>query len=417
VSKSTDISLLVPGASGWEIWRRNADGQYECLEDEPVARPAEISKLPAGQLAMLFPVRGFHTLPFRAPSTDRDLFDDLAAMHAERHGIRPDPMGGRLSDTFEIAREEESTVLLHVVVRKPGEGDLPLRTPTEFDLSPRAFAIGGDVDTICVWKELGRWVFALHTAGKFLYAQATSSSAEAPDAGVVQEIRLAVSQLALQGLRFQPRSLRFWAPEGERADPGALAEGFDVRPTPEPRPNPVMPAPPSRILPEDVRAARRARSQRNQMVALVAVVALAVVGLAGWTGFGVWQDIRKRNRLRAEADKVEATKQIYELHRSKWDELGPVVESPRSPLEIMRVIQASIPANSGLRLTTADINLNSREVRLIGEAPQSAPINAFGLALKRRPELRWLEWETGAPNNTQKGWEFNFHGTPPGNQG
>lgn len=411
--KSQDIALLVPGAIGWQVWQQTSEGAYARLDHEPVPKPGDLAKLPAGQLAMLFPVRSLYTLPFRAPSTDRELFADLATMHAERHGIRPDPLGGRLSDTFEIASEEESTVLLHAVVRAPEEGDLPLRTPKEFDLSPRAFSVEAQGDTICVWKELNRWVFALYTSGNLLYAQATSSSHDQPSQDVVQEIRLAVSQLALQGLPFKLDSLYLWTEDENLTGPGALENAFDVTPHCQPRPAPVMPAPPSRILPEDVRAARHARSQRNQFIALTALVGLLLIGFVGWIGYQFWQDSKKLKTLKARADEVGLVNQAYQIHLAKWAELGPVVESSRSPMELMRVIQTAIPANSGLRLQTAEIDLNAEKITLSGQAPQSAPINAFGLALDRRAELRWLEWKTGAPKKTQKGWEFRFTANPP----
>ena len=56
-------------------------------------------------------------------------------MHAERLGIRPDVMAGELTDSFLVDQDAESSVILHVVIRSPGEGELPLRTPKEFDLS------------------------------------------------------------------------------------------------------------------------------------------------------------------------------------------------------------------------------------------------------------------------------------------
>lgn len=369
----------------------------------------ELSNLPSGDLSMLFPVKAIHTLPFTAPSTDPALFEDLAVMHAERLGIRPDPMAGQLSDHFVVGEREESTVLLHVVLKSPGDGELPLRTPKEFDLSARAFKAEGDAVT--AWKELGRWVFAIHSGGKLLYAQATSFDGSAPDQAFLREIHLALGQLSLQGLKLTPERVHVWPPEGELGEAGALADGLGVSAVVERRPDPINPKPESRLLPADVRAARRERQQKNQIFAGVAVVALLYLGAVGWLFYGLWMDVQKRDRLGSEANEVRDIASEYQTQITKWDELEPVVEASQGPLEIMLNVANAIPANGGVRLNIADISPDG--VKLTGAAPQSAPVNAFSLALKKTAGLSWLEWENEAPRKTAKGWEFRFTGNLP----
>ena len=416
MSKQAEWSLLVPGPLGWELWKRGADGAFQRRDgaDEPL-RVSEVAGLPSGDLALLFPVRGFHALPFRAESKDDSLFDDLATMHAERLGIRPDPMAGQLSDHFEVLSDDQSTVLLHAVLKTPGEGDLPLRTPREFDLSPRAYTVEGD--TLCVWKELGRWVFGFYAGGKLLYSQATSSDAEAPDGAVLREVQLALSQLAMQGLPCKPTLIRIWPPEGELGEAGALADAFPTRPRVEVRPDPVMPEPFSDLLPEDVRAARVAKKRRNQRVALVTLVILAYLGLVGWFGYQVWEKQRAKSSLASELEVLQGgTAGVLQEHSARWTELGPVVESRLSPMEIMRAVQQAIPRNSGLRLGTADLNVDGGEIQLIGTAPQSAPATQFYSSLRNNGDLKWLEWEVEPPSKSAKGWDFRVRGFPEGSQ-
>ena len=92
MSKQQETTLLVPGARGWEIWKQSSAGGFVLQAADGPARASDLSSLPGGNLAMLFPVRGMHALPFKASSTDESLFEDLAAMHAERLGVRADPM-------------------------------------------------------------------------------------------------------------------------------------------------------------------------------------------------------------------------------------------------------------------------------------------------------------------------------------
>lgn len=409
MSKQTDISLLVPGPEGWEVWKRSQEGVFERATEGGPRKVGELDGLPSGDLLMLFPVRALHTLPFNAASNDPSLYEDLAVMHAERLGIRPDPMAGQLSDHFIVNEKGDSATLLHVVLKSPGEGELPLRTPKEFDISARAYPVKSDA--VAAWKELGRWVFAIYSDGKLLYAQATSYDGAAPDDAFLREIHLALGQLSIQGLKITPQYVRVWPPEGELGEAGSLLDGLGARAVVERRPDPVIPSPESKLLPADVRAARRARRQRNQIIAGVAAVVLLYLGFIAWLAFGLWQDTRKRNRLAAEADQVKDIAGEYENHIAMWDELMDLVEEERSPLEILLNVSNSIPANNGVRLELADIGPEG--AKLTGAAPQSAPVNAFSLALKRNADLSWLTWETEAPKKTAKGWEFRFSGLAP----
>lgn len=403
--KQIEQHVLVPGEAGWELWKRVGEDDFERLEADGPLRVGEMGSLPGGEVTMFFPVRAYQALPFRAATTDEGLFEDLATMHAERLGVRADPLAGQLSDTFRVLGEEESTVLLHVVLQKPGEGELPARTPKEFDLSPRALRVDGHA--VAIWRELGRWVFAVFVDGRLIYSQATPSVEERPGLAVVREIWLALSQLALQGLGVRPDRVVVFSDHplesGIGAAFGPMAETL-------PKPPPALPSPLSRLLPEDVRAARLQRRKEQQRWAAVGLVAAAYLGLVGWFALGLWQDFLTRNRLAREAAAVEGVSLAFQEHQARWQELGPVVEAQRSPLEIMLHVANSIPPNSGLRLSTADVGLE--QIKITGAAPQSQPVNAFSLALKRNADLSWLEWDNTAPSNSSKGWEFIFTGNP-----
>lgn len=411
MSKQSEISLLVPGARGWEIWKKEADGSFSRALESESARAADLTGLPAGHLAMLFPVRALHALPFRASSGDESLFEDLASMHAERLGVRADPMGGQLSDTFVVSREEESAVLIHVVLRTPGEGELPTRTPKEFDLSARAFQAPGDA--IAAWVEFGRWVFAFFKEGRLLYAQATSSAGDSPDEAFARDVRLAIGQLGIQGLQVKPGAIHVWSDGGNA---GSMS-GFGLPVHVGPRPDPVLPEPRSKLLPADVRAARREAKARQQRLAIVAVAALVYLGIGAWFGYGLWKDHARIKKLNADAEKIApaADMQAYAEHIALWDELAPVVDPAKAPVELIFRVTKAVPPNSGLRMKTAEIDEVS--IKLVGEAPQNTPIGQFSLNLTKPSfGLSHYKWENPAPNNTTKGWDFVFSGTLPASQ-
>ena len=409
MSKTTDTILLLPGEISWEIWTASPGSPPALHSHSETARAAELADLPPGDVHLLFPVRSLTSLPVKVTSNDDSLFEDLAALHAERLGLRPDPMAGQLTDVFPITRAEDSTALLTVLLKAPTEGDLPPRGPKGFDLSARALPAAGE--TITVWKEFGRWVFALHHEGKLLHCQATPLATADPDEALAREIRLTILQLSLQSIEYTPTRILLWS-SAPRIDPTALRETLHLPVETIPRPDPVMPAPASKLLPADVRAARRAAARRRTIQLGIAAVAALYLGAIGWAAWDLWKirsDTAKLTRL---AEAAAPEREAYATHIAKWDELAPAINLNNCPVNILSRVARSIPPNSGLRLRTAEIS--AQEVKLIGEAPQAPPVNQFDLALSKNNDLQFY-WQRPEPNQTTRGWEFVFTGstTPP----
>jgi hypothetical protein len=408
VSKSTDNVLLVPGESGWEIWTGQGEAGFTLLSATGIGRAGDLTGIPAGDLSMLFPVKSLTAVPMRVTSDDDALFPDLAALHAERLGLRPDPMAGQLTDVFVIAREAENTALLAVFLRSPGDGDLPPRGPKSFDIAARAFPVAGDI--LALWREFGRWVFAVFYQGKLVYCQATAVDAERPDESLAREIRLSLIQLAMQGLEVEPSHVVVWTSD-PTTDPAAMASAFRAPVEILPRPTPVLPSPLSKLLPADVRAARRAALHRRNIILGVAAVALIYLGLIGWLGYGLWQGMAETRDLLNQAREAAPDGEAFALHTAKWEELAPAIDLTNSPVDILQRIATCIPPNSGLRLQFAEVSAS--EITLKGEAPQLQAVNTFSLKLTKNTDLSNFTWQTPEPNQSTRGWEFIFKAAVP----
>ncbi len=405
MSKAAETTLIVPGEAGWEIWTGTPAAGFTLKEATGIQLPGDIPDLPATELVQLFPVKSVTAIPMRVTSDDEALFPDLALLHAERLGIRPDPMAGQLTDLFVIAKEAEGTALLSVFLRSPGDGDIPARTPKEFDISARAFPLAGD--SLAVWKELGRWVFSLSSGGATAYCQATSISTNAPDRALAREIRLALIQLSMQGIEIRPSKIFVWTSDNGTSAAELVGE-FRAVAEVAPRPAPVLPATHSKLLPADVRAARKAAEKKRNITLAVAAVVLAYLGVIGWFGYGVWKDLSRTKTLRAQAEAAAPDAAAFTIHSQKWDELA-LTREQSSPVELLLHIANSIPPNTGLRLRTAEVS--AAEVKLIGEATQPGPINQFSLNLSKKNELIGFDWQTPSPQQSTRGWEFTFNGT------
>ncbi|MEI6605205.1 MAG: hypothetical protein WCP35_07835 [Verrucomicrobiota bacterium] len=410
MSKPTDQILLIPGETGWEIWTSQAEAEFTLHSASPSSRASELIGVPSGDILMFFPVKAITAIPMKVTSEDDSLFPELAVMHAEGLGMRPDPMAGQLTDTFVIARQGSTTALLSVHLRAPVEGELPLRGPKEFDVSARAYPMPGDC--LAVWKEFGRWVFCLSHQGKPVYCQATSTSATTPDDTLVREIHLAVIQLSLQDIDLTPSHVLLWT-SAEHASPGALAGAFNVPVDISPRPAPVLPDPRSKLLPADVRAARRSALRRRNIILSIAAVVIAYLGIIGFFSFKLWKVHTDTALLRKQAQATAPDAIAFTTHLAKWEELRHAVDLSQAPVDILYRISRCIPPNSSLRLKTAEVSAN--EISLTGEAQQQAAVGQFSLALRKSNDLVGLIWQTPEASKSIRGWEFVYTAAPPKN--
>ncbi len=316
MSSKTDGILLIPGPGGWEIWQGNRERGFRRSLENGAMQASGIGKIPPGRLLMGFPVREALAVPFKVQTDDEAMFDDLVSMHLEKSGIRPEEDAGRLTDVFPAGREDGQTTLLSVVLSAPAEGTMPQRAPVGFDISARLFPMAGNAVTL--WQELGRWVFAVTSGGHLAYFQSLSGSGLGADA--VRDIRLALTQLSLQGVSLDVDKAVIWT-TGHHSDPtdDAIHEfgrelGSEV--SAEPKPRPVLPAPMSRLVPADVRAQHRARAERRKRVLL------AYLGLAGFLAYDYFRLDGDLKKQQAELEQTRLRHSGIGLFKDDWKQLA-----------------------------------------------------------------------------------------------
>jgi hypothetical protein len=408
MAKSHLTYLLIPGETEWEIWMIAPNQPATLHASHPVRHPSEITNLPAGDLIFFFPVQAFTALPLRVQTGDSSLFSDLAATHAERVGLRPDPLAGQLTDIFPISTSAEESTLLNIVLRNPTAEALPSKSPKAFDLSARAFPSSGN--SLSLWRELNQWVFAIHHEGKLLYSQSTASTGASPDANLIREIRIAIAQLSMQGIEIKPDKAIVWSNDSQ-TQTSELAKALTIRVELSPKPAPSLPDILSLLLPADVRAARRAARRRQNTIFAIAAVALFYIGAIGYFGFDLWKTHSTTRKTKELAAAIAPARESFALHIEKWDELEYGISREYNTVDILHRIQKCIPLNTGLRLKTAEISATN--IRLIGEAPEPQAVTRFASNLKKSNELLNYEWSPGPPQQTPVGWEFTHTANLP----
>jgi hypothetical protein len=408
MAKTNSSYLLIPGETEWEIWSVTPNQPTTLHSSHTVSKPSQITNFPSGDLIFFFPVQSLTSIPLLVPTNDESLFADLAATHAERLGLRPDPLAGQLTDIFPISITPEISSLLYVVLRNPNTDHLPTKSPKSFDFSARALPC--ESDSISIWKELQQWVFAIHQGGKLVYTQTTSSTGPSPDANLVRDIRITIAQLSLQGINLEPNNITVWS-NNTTTQTSALSNAFTIPIVNSPRPSPFLPETLSHLLPADVRAARRAARQRQNTIISIAAVAIIYLGMISYSGFGLWKIHSTTQKLIERATTIAPLAESFRVHTEKWDEIESGISREYNTVDILNRVAKCIPANSGLRLKTASISPD--EILLIGEAPQSQAITQFSLNLNRSNELAAYEWQTSDPRQSTRGWEFQFTAALP----
>ena len=209
-----------------------------------------------------------------------------------------------------------------------------------------------------------------------------------------------------------PAHVLLWT-ASEQTSPGALAGAFGVPVLVSPRPAPVLPDPRSKLLPADVRAARRSALRRRNIVLSVAAVAIAYLGLIGFFSFKLWKVHTHTALLHRQAKAAAPDALAFKTHLAKWEELRRAVDLSQAPVDILYRISRCIPPNSSLRLKTAEVTAS--EITLTGEAQQQAAVGQFSLALRKSNDLVGLIWQTPEASKSTRGWEFVYTAAPPKN--
>ena len=422
-AKKGEAVLLIPGAEGWDVWTGSGEAM-NLVQRSEATLALDVEHLPSGELHMAFPLREVSSLPMTAPTTDKSLFEDMASMHVERLGMRPAIESGNLGDCFEVAARGDETLLLPVVLAPPPEGTLPQRSPKAFDVSARCYQLPSDA--IAVWKELGRWGFAIGVGGKPLHFQAMASTDLDADAG--REIRLSLTQMQIQGLLPSvPKHCFVWVaeedPVPDTAAVKALGDGFGGRASVAAKPGPVFPSKPSSLLPADTRAERVAKRKRQQAMMLVTALVLAYFGVVGWLGWKMVEAEKRAVVAETRLAELEPDSAFIEEHTQKWEQLEPVINLEHWPVELLFRCAQAFP-KTGLRLERAEFNnqleiedgggaTKVRSIRLQGKAETLEQVNKLNLNLNRSGVLAYYKWNTPQPQETKDGrWSFFYDASP-----
>lgn len=408
-----ELTLIVPGARGWDIWRgTKAEGfRLDHRGEELLA--SDLKGLSGTELTMVFPVRNVTFAPFMLPTGEIELQEDAATMHLERLGIKADPFGGQLTDLFNVEQNEDSAVLLPIVLSSPEEGTIPARAPNHFDVSPRMFPLvrGG----VALWMEMGVWVFAFSGHGKVLYAQATTETELGSE--LVRDIHLAMTQLSIQGI-FVAETYLVW--RSEEGGPPFDSEVDNFRAmlggtlSVENKPQPTLPEQYSQLLPADISAERRNAATKRRNMAIAALVVLLYLGVVGYF---VWDYVNlksQRDLAQFEAEQLREESGSVTNFIRVWDgDLEPMVNEKFYPVDVLHSVVKSLPPGRTVKFKEFGVGPEGNII-IEAESREAKHLTAFRSNLLKSQILKNdYQWNDPSKNKQTKGegWGFRLEGT------
>jgi hypothetical protein len=380
-------ALVLPGATAaepWEVWIYGGKSEAEMVQ--VVQTPGDNRLRRSATLAL--PITSVYCLPLWLNQTDPRQFAEMIPLQLELRGLQPrnEPP---IFDYSVVAQVGERTLLLVGVLPATLSADLHAEAYESFELSARCYAFAKN--SLTLFREQDRLLLAITRGTNLAYFQ-TLSDGEITGR-TVQDIRCAQNALVMQDILEPIEQVVLWTAV-KPAEREALEAAFEVPVKQADQPTPALPAQAWRLTPSSVGAARRARESqrwfRRGAVALF-VLYLAFVGWIVYRYIAVSLQVAELRRWQAAHS---AQLDAVESGRAMWKELGPVVDYPHYPLELLRQAQQCIPP--GLNLTLFE---SSAEGHLLmkGEAKNVAAAFQFLTKLKADPFFTGYNLDMGNP--------------------
>ena len=382
-------SILLPGpteAEPWEVWVLGG-GKREPQIVQICQSPLENKVRSLSTLAL--PVAQVFCLPLWLNETDTRQFAGMIPLQLESRGLQPrnEPA---VFDWSVVAQEEARTLVVVGVLPAALPPELHAEAYESFDLSARYFRLAPNALTL--WREHDRLVVAITRGANLVYYQALSEGEVT--SRVIQDLSTIRSTLEMQDILTPLRLVVAWTPlkPDERI---ALKGAFNLQVVEEEGPPPEAPAQPWKLTPNAIGAARRSRESRRWIGRALAGLLVAYLCVMAWLAWQYVQTSLKVAELGKWQDAHAADVDTVMSGRSAWKQLAPVVDYKYFPLELLKNVQAAIPADQ-LHLTLFECD-DQGKLQIRGEAKNVAGAFTFYEKLKADPYFTRYNLQMGNP--------------------
>ena len=371
--KTQEVSVAFPADHGWELWSRKS-GTFELAGAEEIdEKTGEVAPFRAAT-HYAFPVVSVSAVPVWVTSDDPTILPGLIDMHLEKIGLKPELSEGSLIDYKVALRhppvEEGQPPRILVVVSVLSRlfaHPLPRQIPSFYEISPRFLILPGN--HIVVWKELNRLVCAVTRDDQLVYFQALAS--ETVDEEAIREIQCMLISLEGEGVVEKSNGLVFWTDDTEEGIEEPVQRLLDLRIIREERPDPVLPAKNSKLVPNEVAIIReqQRKARRVRRLAL-GVAALYIIGIAAFAGLYVKKLIEVQGIEQEVADLRPQVGWIPSF-QERWDRHEATIDANRFPMELFHQTVSRLP-EKGVRFTSFTLERSYNDTDNTLERDQAA---------------------------------------------
>ncbi|MFP6872342.1 MAG: hypothetical protein VCA55_02440 [Verrucomicrobiales bacterium] len=403
----SDITICFPGEDGWELWSRES-GKLVLAESRPCEGGQAGGCEPFRSATYYaFPVNSVFAVPIWTATDAPEMLGSLVEMQLEKAGIKTESGSGVMLDYRKICTVEGELVsdsgnertsrhlVLATVLNSDYEHPLPTTGSREFDVSARFLNLPGN--HIVIWRELGRLVMAVTRGSELVYFQGLNS--DVFDTGAVQEIQCVmlgldgagpVSEETQQGIVTELSGIHVWLEDADESVVAQLQQHLSLDAIIALRPDPVLPASHSALLP-DAAAIQREEKKRARMIRnVICAVAACYIVFLGIYFLGYFKMMQERDGLSAAVTQLGEELGWISPFAKKWREIEPVINGQTHPSELLHRCTLQLPAKD-VRFTSFGVKGNT--ITIIGECRDPNAGRKFGAKLMGASVMSDYKWD------------------------
>ncbi len=403
-NRKATCELLLPAATGWERWSTAEDGtlnRVETSSGEPLSFSKDVQRR-----VLALPVSQTWVLPAWLKGEAAHM-RDMAQLHLERLGVR----SGVDDQTMQVRllTENDGAHLVSIVALKDEPTPLENLNPFPDEVLPSVAWRCVPLNSIVVWRELGRLVVAISSMEGVIYSSPLSSVRL--DEHALGELNNICLQLGFQKVLARVDAIVLWLED--EGDPEQIRRVTGIPAIREDIPAPVLLAKDASALkPLDLRLEeqRQDKAARNRLLALTAgaLVAAGIAIVATLTSMAV----RERNDLREKVASLAPRAARVMDHQRAWKEAAPAVDPSQS---VMQLLMDCMSPESSTEVTMMHFEYTPTNLILRGRTPDTSLALRYAQEMKENEALLAFTWETPPPaiNNSDNSATFEMKGTRP----